>query len=109
VSPAYIHVGDKVTFTYSVKNLGTSTLPDGTYDVDFYINGVLVSFDHATSSLIPGGSVSYSMAAPYYHFDAKAPGQYNYKVVVDPTNRVQETDESNNVVLGSFVVHPKAP
>ena len=109
ISPATIYVGDKVVFSYSVSNLGSSTLPARTYDVDFYVNGSLVSFDHATSSLIAGGSTSYSMEPPYYHFDAKAPGQYSYKLLVDPTNRVPETDENNNVVVGSFVVNPKVP
>lgn len=105
--PNPVEVGDLVIFTYSVDNLDSSRIPDRTYDVDFYVDGKLVSFDHATSAIYPGLQTVYSTSPGTPHFRATQAGTFSYKLVLDPDNRLKETDETNNIITGSFVVRAK--
>ena len=102
--PNPVKVGDEVVFTYTVDNIGKSDVPAKTYDVDFYVNGKRVSFDHATSLIPSGLKTTYSMAKGYYHFKASKPGKYIYMIVIDPNNRLKEFNETNNVVQGVIEV-----
>ena len=106
-APNPVEAGDHVIFTYSVDNLGSSTIPAKTYDVDFYVDGELVSFDHMTSDLYPGLKTEYSTSPGTPHFRATKAGTFAYKLVLDPDNRLKETDETNNVITGTFVVREK--
>jgi hypothetical protein len=101
-SPNPIKVGDNPTFQYTIKNVGKSTIPAGTYEVEFFINGKKVGFDYATSELKPG------IENTYYHptgsFKASEEGVHTYKLIVDPRNRLKETDKTNNILEGSFQI-----
>ena len=46
--PQVVRVGDQVVFSHSVRNDGRDTVPGGTYHVDLYVDGRVVSFDHGT-------------------------------------------------------------
>lgn len=102
--PNPVKVGDEVVFTYTVDNLGKSGVPAKTYDIVFYVNGKRVSFDHDTSLIPAGLKTTYSKAPGYYHFKASKPGKYEYKLIIDPGNRLKETDEANNVIRGFIEV-----
>ncbi len=103
-SPGPIKSGDRVTFTYEVKNVGRSTIPAKSYDVEFYVDGRLVSFDRATSRIPAGESTTYSKAEGYYHVEGITPGKHAYRLMLDPRNGLAERDESNNVIEGTFKV-----
>ncbi len=104
-SPSPVVAGSDYSVAYSVRNLGPSTVPGKTYDVEFYINGRLAAFDRSTSTLNPGSSNTYQ---DQYHANLQ-PGVNRYRLVVDPDNRLIETDKSNNVVEGTFDVVSSAP
>lgn len=101
-NPAY--VGDKVSFTYVVRNLGKNTLPTGSYEVEFYVDDKLVSFDRAGNPLTPGGGVTYSRSEGYYDFIPDKPGKYSYILILDPKNTFKETNEDNNKIIGEITV-----
>ena len=105
-SPNPVKVGDKVVFTYTVINLGTSDVPEKTYDIEFWIDGKKVSYDYASPISLAAGNrpITHSMAPGFFHFEAKQAGTYKYKLLLDPRDRVNETDEGNNVIEGTFAV-----
>jgi subtilase family serine protease len=104
--PAEVKAGDKVTFTYGVANLGKDGIPPGTYDVDFYVDGKRVSFDHRSSGLVPGADhgSTYSMAEGHHHWQPAKPGTYRYGLVLDEKNRLKESNEGNNLAEGTIEV-----
>jgi len=104
--PNPVHVGDKVVLDHVIKNNGTNTVRGGTYDVDLYLDGRPVSFDHATSDILPGGSVPYGMAAGYFTWQPTNAGRFHYRLVVDERNTVRERIETNNVLEGDIDVLP---
>ncbi|WP_395738561.1 CARDB domain-containing protein [Prosthecobacter sp.] len=106
VRPAVVHVGDKVVLDHGVKNLGRDTVPGKTFNVDLYLDGKRVSFDHGTFDLGPGQKNDYGMAAGYFHWQPTKPGKYRYRLVVDELNNLPETDEKNNVMEADIEVLP---
>ncbi len=116
--PAY--VGDKVSFIYVVKNLGNNTVPSGSFDVEFYVGGELVSFDRCAPSISngPEGGVSYGRKKElsiklkpkdFSHFVPERPGKYSYELVIDTHDRVKETNEDNNRISGEITVFDNPP
>lgn len=103
-SPTNVTVGTPVVFDKVVRNLGADPIKGGTYNVDFFLDGKNISFDHDTSTIDPGKEVSYSMAKGYHHFMPQKPGIYHYRFIVDKENNLPETDESNNIITGTIVV-----
>ena len=104
VKPAVVHVGDKVVLDHTVRNDGTDTVPGGTYHVDLYVDGSRVSFDHGTFDKKPGERSDYGMSPGYHHWMPDKPGKYRYRLVVDETNNLSESDETNNVLEGEIEV-----
>ncbi len=105
-TPSSVHVGDEVTFLYSIKNQGLAAAPARSYEVEFYVEDELVSFDRGTSGLEPNRSNSYSKYGDYYHFKPKKAGEISYRVVVDPKGSLVESDEKNNILRGQIEVLP---
>ena len=101
-NPAY--VGDKVSFTYVVRNLGKNTLPTRSYEVEFYINDEMISFDRDGNPLTQGGCVTYSRSKGYYDFIPDKSGKYSYILILDPKNTLKETNEDNNKITGEITV-----
>jgi hypothetical protein len=100
VSPKPVVSHGKYSLSYSVRNAGPTDIPGGTYEVEFYIDGDLVSFDRRTSDLPPQQSNTY-----HARFNADlTPGVHNYRLIVDPDDRLHEIDEANNILRGSFEV-----
>ncbi len=106
VRPAAVHVGDKVVLDHIVRNLGRDTVPGKTFEVDIYVDGKRVSFDHGTHDLGPGQKTEYGMAAGYFHWQPTKPGKYRYRLVIDESKNLPETDEKNNVLEGAIEVLP---
>lgn len=104
--PNPVHVGDKVVLDHVVRNDGTNTVRAGTYFVDLYLDGQSVAFDHATSDILPGGAVPYSMAAGYYTWQPTKGGRFHYRFVVDERNTLRERTKTNNVLEGDIDVLP---
>jgi len=100
ISPEPAIFGKNMTEYEVVRNSGPSTVPGGTYDVEFYIDNRLVSFDRATSTLGPGEENHYSGRGQCDF----APGIHRFRLIVDARNRLKEIDESNNVFEGTFEV-----
>lgn len=97
-----------MVFTYAVENLGSDTIPARAYDVEFYVDGELVSFDRAPPlPLDLGMPATYSKDAGYFDFKPMRSGRVKYRLVLDPGNRLAEADESNNVVEGYVEVQPR--
>lgn len=106
VRPVVVHVGDEVVLNHTIKNMGRNTVPGKTFNVDVYIDGKRVSFDHGTFDLAPGQKSDYGMAAGYFDWKPTKPGKYRYRLVVDESNNLAETDEKNNVLEGEIEVLP---
>jgi subtilase family serine protease len=107
--PEMVRVGDKVTFTYIVKNSGSATIPPGSYTIDLYVDDQRVGGDEDTFALKPDGISMYSMDEGYYHFEATKPGIVKYRLVLDPNDTLKESDETNNVFEGTIEVSEKLP
>jgi len=97
--------GDSVEFIVTIKNIGGSAAPSGWY-VDYYLDGEFKKRDRSAITVGAGASVvsSYSWKAP-----EGSAGKHTLKVVVDPTNIVDEGNEANNEKLIEFIVEPGAP
>lgn len=104
--PNPVRVGDRVVFNYAVKNNGTNTVPARSYQVDLYLDGRLISFDHGTSDLLPGRTTSYGMSGGYFDWQPTNAARYHYRFVVDEMNTVRERIETNNVLEGDIDVVP---
>lgn len=98
VEPTEIFVGDGVVFSKIITNKGKDAIPARSYEVDLYVEGEVVSFDHATSRIEPGLNVDYGMSSGFHHWKPTTPGIYKYRFIVDEGNRLVETDEGNNVI-----------
>jgi len=100
ISPKPVVSHGKYLLSYSIRNAGPTSIPGETYEVEFYIDGDLVSFDRRTSTLHPKEPNTY-----YAKFNADlTPGAHNYRLIVDPNDRLPEIDETNNTLKGSFEV-----
>jgi len=100
IRPEPVVANAPYSFRYTIKNCGPSTIPGESYDVEFYIDDELASFDRGTSSLHPNRSNTYSGKRS----KGLSLGKHSYRLVVDPDNRLKETDETNNILRGSFEV-----
>jgi subtilase family serine protease len=106
VHPAVVHVGDKVILDHTIKNMGRDTIPGKTFEVDLYIDGKRVTFDHGTHDFGPGAKIDYGKSAGFCDWQPTKPGKYRYRLVLDESNNLPETDEKNNVLEGDIEVLP---
>ena len=96
--------GDSVEFIVTVKNIGGSIAPSGWY-VDYYLDGELKKRDGpATISVGPGASV---VSEFVWRAPEGSAGKHVLRVVVDPTNVVDEGSEANNERSMEFIVEPR--
>ena len=104
--PDTVHVGDEVYFSFGVRNQGKEAAPEKSYEVELYVDDSLVNFDRGASSIDPDKSIHYSRFPPHYDFKPTAPGTYTYRLIVDPKEALEESNERNNVATGSITVRP---
>ena len=83
------------TWSPPFENRGLSSI-DHPVRVDLYFNGVLVAWRQGDGA-IAGGFPSRVTWSGLQGIVPVTPGEHTLKVVVDPTNLIQESDETNNV------------
>jgi hypothetical protein len=96
--PSPVHVGSKVVFNYTLKNLGTNVAPAGSYYYDLYVDGHVTSFDHATSAIKPGLQSYHTMARGYFHWQPTNAGQHRYELVIVEPGKTNRTSGEINVL-----------
>ena len=79
----------------AIQNRGLSSI-DHPVRVDLYLDDILVAWRQGDGA-IAGGFPSRVTWSRLQGIVPIAPGEHTLKVVVDPTNLVQESDETNNV------------
>ncbi len=97
-------VGEAVTFTYQITNLGPADAPKASYKVIFLVNGEMTGLDAEAGPLAAGMSHAYSKQKPYFHFKAKKKGRYPYEVRIEMAVGQADPNLRNNVVKGNLVV-----
>ncbi len=90
--PSYIFSG--------VENQGLSSI-ERPVRVDLYVDGVLVAW-RTENGMIAGGLPSRVTWSGIGRFVPLTPGEHTLKVVVDPTNIIEESDETNNELVKQF-------
>ena len=96
--------GETVTMTAVVKNNGIITCPAS----QIKLTGSEISAQTKNlSSLAPGASVSvsFSFTAPYVVGEKT----FAVRATVDPSNLIEESNENNNALDGSFTVYNPQP
>ncbi|MBA4167548.1 MAG: T9SS type A sorting domain-containing protein [Chitinophagaceae bacterium] len=99
--PADPKVGDQVTFSATVKNIGAGASPDSTLLGGLWsVNGQVVNYtDQYSRSLAPGDSVTLTAngggTAPGTWVLPQV-GSYTVNFLADDVNRIQEVSKSNN-------------
>lgn len=68
-----------IYYSYEIKNNGTSTLFPRTYEIEFRVDGKLVSFDKATSGIKPGQTITYKSQKTFY--PSKKRSSISYELV----------------------------
>ena len=101
--PYKITLMKPVVFNYIIGNNGLIEIPSKSYDVEFYIDNKLVNFDYNTPKVKLKGIVEYSTQGTSKYIPKKL-GKHTFKLIVDPKNRLKETNKKNNVIEGYFVV-----
>ena len=91
--------GDTVEFLVTIKNIGSASTSSGWY-VDYYIDGVHRKRDGPAIAIGAGASVVSSFK---WKVNVST-GTHELKVVVDPTNIIDEENEDNNEKTLPFVV-----
>lgn len=95
--PTNPSAGDNMTFTATIKNQGAGTVHD--FNVAYYIDDAYLAF-------VPVGSIDAgSTVNSTFNWDATA-YWHAIAVVVDPLDKVLESDENNNKKSASFLVLP---
>ncbi len=93
-SPTSPAAGNAVTFTATIYNGGSANLPSGTgFGVDFYLDGTKLNISgSSTSPINTGGSITVNSNGTW----TATSGNHNVYAIVDPSNVVTESNESNN-------------
>ena len=105
--PPDISVDDGVRFTLVFTNMGKDVIRAGSYDAALYIESQLLWSDNATARIEPGRWVKYGSAPGHFDWKPTEPGKYTYRFVLDENMRLDESDETNNVLSGELLVSPE--
>jgi hypothetical protein len=105
IDPDPVYVGDKVVFTYTIGNIGTNAVIGGTYEIEFYIDDQMVSFDHGTLTLYSRGENTYSMSDGYWNWIANKAGPHTCHVNIVPKKTLNQSKKYDNITTKSFIVH----
>ncbi|MFO7826138.1 MAG: hypothetical protein R6V72_19540 [Cyclobacterium sp.] len=85
-------------FKFTIKNLGKSTAPAGSYRVFFKVNGKMQSFEIETSALEAGKSLIYTSGEK---IPANQPGKkLKYRLII----HTKDADKSNNQLKGEIIL-----
>ena len=98
-------VGDPVTFTYDVKNVGKRTVPKDSYVTMLFIDDECVCYDDEAPAMRPGIAYTHTLAPGQSHFIPKKPGEYTYKLKIAPMKGLVDKNPENNITTGTITVH----
>jgi subtilase family serine protease len=99
ISPAQPHVGDHVTVTVYVKNVGSANAPAS--NVRLRVGGEGNPPTHSVPALAPGQEYHYSRMVTLHHVQI-----YRATGTADAMGQVSESHEGNNVTYRDFMVKP---
>jgi subtilase family serine protease len=98
-----LSVGDHISLTVLVKNIGNQSVGQSTLSTALYRNGVFKNrITHSTPPLNPNNSESFDIAISSNY----GSGDYQIESQADYYHAIYETDESNNQDSMTFYVHP---
>jgi subtilase family serine protease len=101
VSPSSIKRFSSATATVTVKNAGT--FPVGSFAVQWFpTQSGSPQSKTVSGGLSPGQTMTLTYKATYF----QAAGPYTSKIVIDPTNQVPETNESDNTATTPVNITP---
>ncbi len=98
-APGNVIEGDSFTVTANISNLGNQNL---TTNVTLYVNGTEI--ETRAVSLVPGDSTLLD-----FNLIFNDAGDYDISVVADPSNALNESDETNNQMGVIVTVAPNQP
>ena len=122
VEPEKIEAGDAVLLKAFFDNRGLTAIPKKSFHAELFVNGEREFIDYEPGPIrgyTPApikvyqeppspDSISYKImdSALWYEvvFTPPEPGTYRYEFVLDRADDLRETNETNNVVEGTFVV-----
>ncbi|PKL61145.1 MAG: hypothetical protein CVV31_13070, partial [Methanomicrobiales archaeon HGW-Methanomicrobiales-2] len=112
-APANPATGDAITMKAVIKNQGTGATPSSTtHGVAFTSSGSLGSAvwsDSHTASIAPGASVTVTASGGLAGATwTAAAGTYTITATVDDVNRIEESNENNNVLTKTMTVNAPA-
>jgi len=103
-------IGRDAHFEATLENRGNAATPAGvTHGVAFYVDGEFLAWsDEFSGPLLPGQSiVVHSNSGPKGSATWKVvAGQHTLRAVADDVNRINESDESNNVLEAAVGIKP---
>jgi TonB family protein len=100
-TPEHPFSADELRFQYSIENAGTDPLLNSPFTIELFLDGKLIAGDRARRNLLAGGEVTYWIPQQNDLRRIKG-GKHTYKLVIDGTNVVQESNKDNNVVEGTI-------
>jgi hypothetical protein len=101
LSPGTVAVAQdtsKVTITYSVLNGGSSIVPARSYEIEFYLDAQLASFDRATGSVLPHSKTVYTFSQKV------VPGRHTYRLVLRWPHSSRQGVDSIREKTGEFEI-----
>lgn len=121
VEPERIEVGSVVILKAFYDNRGLTTIPKRSFHAELLVNGEREFIDYEPGPIrIHGTTIKVHLDPPsperlHYKMEDSTqlyeivfvppePGTYHYEFVLDGADNLRETDETNNVVKGTFVV-----
>jgi len=115
-NPAQPRIGDRVLISVEMKNQGTSPAIFCNTATEWMSTGPTIQTGSTTRTLGGGGAaVQPRIVQPGQTFNGGlyviepgqlAPGSYPFSVTVDPGNKVHESNEANNTMVGTVTIVP---
>ena len=104
--PSEIHVGDEVTFSCAVENMGTGDVEAGTYRLVMEINGNQRNayVGVGPKAIREGEEVVLEVGADRWSFEMTEAGEHSYRAIVLPGETIDDVNLRNNVQQGKFSV-----
>ena len=89
-----------IYYSYEIKNIGEKVISGGSYKLFFKVNGKKVSFDKATSDILPGQTIRYTSKKTFYQ---KGDMDLNYSLEI----KFEDSAKENNILTGQSVFDQK--
>ena len=101
VTPDHPTNAGELEFEYAIENAGTDPILNSRFTVMLYLDGKMIAGDRGTRTLPAGREMIYNIPRQPGLASIKG-GVHKYKLVIDGTNVVPESNKDNNVVEGTI-------